>query len=277
MPESATINPNFPPLTRDSLAEQFAACGLAAGQTVLVHSSLSKLGWVVGGAQDVIQALLDVLTPSGTLMMPSHTGGNGDPAYWRNPPVPAWWYPTIRQHRPAYDPQLSPTRAMGAIAELFRTWPGVCRSGHPIGSFAALGPQAADLTANHPLEPMFGDDSPIGRLYACDGYVLLLGVDHGNNTSLHLAEYRADFPGKSLRREGTAMLVNGERQWVEFDMLSLNDEDFPTIGDNYESEHGIPRGQVGQAVVRFMKQRPLVDYGVEWMAQNRDFARQSVD
>jgi aminoglycoside 3-N-acetyltransferase len=277
MPEGSTIDPNFPPLTRVLLAEQFAACGLAAGQTVLVHSSMSKLGWVVGGPVDVIQALLDVLTPGGTLMMPSHTGGNGDPAYWRNPPVPDSWWPVIRQHRPAYDPQLSPTRGMGAIAELFRTWPGVIRSDHPIGSFAALGSNAAYLTAGHRLESIFGDYSPIGRLYELDGFVMLLGVDHQNNTSLHLAEHRATFPGKHNHREGTAMLVNGERQWVGFSMLALSDDDFPTIGDRYEAEHGISRHQVGQGVVRFMKQRPLIDYGVTWMEQNRDFTRPSGD
>lgn len=277
MPESATIHPDFPPLTRESLAGQFAACGLAAGQTVLVHSSMSKLGWIVGGPVDVIRALLDVLTPTGTLMMPAHTGDNGDPAYWRNPPVPEAWWPVIRQHRPAYDPHVSPTRAMGAIAELFRTWPGVVRSDHPIGSFAALGPKAAYLTGDHRLDSIFGDYSPIGRLHELDGYILLLGVDHSNNTSLHLAEHRANFPGKAARREGTAMLVDGVRQWVEFDLLALNDDDFPTIGDRYEAEHGIPRGQVGQGAVRFMKQRPLIDYAVAWMARNRNFTRHMPD
>lgn len=275
MPEAVTINADFPPLTCQSLTEQFAACGLAAGQTVVVHSSLSKLGWVVGGAEDVIQALLNVLTPSGTLMMPTHTGGNGDPSYWRNPPVPEAWWPIIRQTRPAFDPLRTPTRGMGAIPELFRTWPGVIRSQHPIVSFAALGPNADYLTRDHPLEKEFGDDSPLGRLYELDGWVLLLGVDHGNNTSLHLAEHRANFLGKRTHREGTAMLVNGVRQWVEFDMLILTDDDFPLIGDSYEAKHGIPRGRVGQAEVRFLKQRPLIDYAVEWMETNRDFTRES--
>ena len=74
MPESDTIHPYNVPLTVESLAAQLAACGLAAGQTVVVHMSMSKLGWIAGGPVAVIQALLRVLTPDGTLMMPTITG-----------------------------------------------------------------------------------------------------------------------------------------------------------------------------------------------------------
>jgi aminoglycoside 3-N-acetyltransferase len=271
MPESNTIRDDSLPLTIDSLTEQFAACGLAAGQTALVHSSMSKMGWITGGPVAVIQALLRVLTPSGTLMMPTHTAANTDPAHWQHPPVPESWWSVIHQHSPAFDPAITPTREMGAIAELFRTWPGALRSGHPIGSFAALGVNAAYLTTNHELLEMFGDRSPIGKLYELDGYILLLGVNHSNNTSLHLAEFRANWPGKRKIQEGTSMFVNGVRQWVKFDTLRLETDDFNQIGDSYEAENGIPRCKVGQAEVRFLKQRPLVDYAVEWMEKNRHF------
>jgi aminoglycoside 3-N-acetyltransferase len=98
--------------------------------------------------------------------------------------------------------------------------------------------------------------------------VFLLGTDHGSNTSLHLAEYRADIPATYFR-EGTAMLVNGERQWVAYDLRELDDSDFPALGDDYEAAHGIPRGRVGRAEVRFMKQKPLVDYAVGWLEAHR--------
>lgn len=277
MTEADTIHNDAMPQTVDTLAEQFAACGLAAGQTVLVHTSMSKIGWIVGGQVTVIQALLRVLGTEGTLMMPTHTASNTDPTLWRNPPVPESWWPIIQAHQPAFNPAITPTREMGAVAELFRTWPGVVRSNHPIGSFAALGPNARHLTDDHELVEMFGDHSPIGRLYELDGYIMLVGVGHGNNTSLHLAEWRADFPGKPFAQQGTAMLVNGVRQWVTFDMLLMETDDFPAIGDLYEVRHNIPRHRVGRAHVRFMKQRPLVDFAVEWMTQNRDFTIQDGD
>nr|PZN53991.1 MAG: AAC(3) family N-acetyltransferase [Chloroflexota bacterium] len=264
------IDPNALPLTADSLAEQLAACGVSAGQTVLVHTSMSALGYVAGGPVAIVQALLRALSPSGTLMMPTHTTDNTDPANWRHPPVPEHWWPIIRQHMPAYDPRVTPTRLMGKVAELFRTWPGVVRSAHPAASFAALGPNAAYLTADHTSpEDWFGDRSPIGKLYELDGHVFLLGVDHGNNTSLHLAEYRADFPKKYVR-EGAAMMVNGVRQWVEYDLLDMNADDFQTIGEAYEAANNISRGRVGRAEVRFMRQRPLVDFAVEWMEKHRN-------
>jgi aminoglycoside 3-N-acetyltransferase len=253
-----------------SLADEFATCGLAPGQTVVVHSSMSKIGGsIVGGAEAVIHALLKVLTPDGTLMMPTNTTENTDPANWRNPPVPESFWPVIHANAPAYDPTTTPTRMMGRIPELFRTWPGVRRSGHPIGSFAAWGKHADYLTNDHRLLDEFGATSPIGRLYELDGYVLLLGVGHANNTSLHLAEYRAKWPSKRMIAEGTAMYVDGVRQWVKFETLELIPDDFNDMGDSYEAEYHIPRGKVGNAEVRFMKQRPLIDYAVQWMEKNR--------
>lgn len=269
MSEASMISDDRLPLTVTSLVEQFRACGLRTGQTVLVHSSMSKLGWVAGGQQAVIYALLHALGEEGTLMMPAHTTQNTDPARWQHPPVPENWVPIIRDHMPAFDPATTPTREMGVIPELFRTWPGVVRSGHPVGSFAAYGPNAAYLTSHHYLLDMFGEHSPIGKLYELDGHVLLLGVDHGNNTSLHLAENRAHWPGKHFIHEGCAMLVEGERQWVEYDMLQLDTDDFNTLGAAYEAQAGIARGQVGTAEVRFFRQRPLIDFAVKWMEQHR--------
>ncbi len=269
MPEADTVHPDASPLTVHTLAEQLRACGLAPGQTVLVHSAMSKLGWVCGGPVAVIGALLEALGPTGTLMMPTHTTGNTDPSNWENPSVPEAWWETIRASMPAFDPRITPTRQMGRIAELFRTYPGVVRSAHPIGSFAALGPNAEKLTETHALEEEFGDASPLGTLYALDGYILLLGVGHENNTSLHLAEYRTEFPGKTFVEEGAAMLKEGERRWVTFQSLDWEPDDFGTLGDAYEKAHEIRRHPVGRAEARFMKQRPLVDWAVRWMEENR--------
>lgn len=262
------------PLTVDSLAEQFAACGLQPGQTVIVHSSLSKLGWVVGGPVAVIQALLRVVGPSGTLMMPTQTWKNLDPAsgVYQAEAIPEAWWPIIREHLPAYDPAITPSIGMGAIAELFRTWPGAQRSRHPTRSFAALGPNADVLTAEHPLTDVFGPASPLGKLYELDGSILIIGVNHRRNTSLHLAEHLANYRGKRYVQESSAVLVDGVRRWITYPSPDLmQDDDFAEIGDAYEVEHGIARHRVGQADVRFMRQRPLVDWAVSWMEQHRDF------
>lgn len=259
--------------TRQSLARDFAALGMAPGQIVLVHSSLKKLGgWILGGAQTVTEALLDVLGPEGTLMMPTHSSDNTNPANWQNPPVPESWWPIIREQAPPYDPAKTITRMMGQLPEQFRRYPGVLRSDHPVGSFAAIGKHAAYLTADHRIEDdMFGEQSPIGKLYQLDGYVLMLGVDHGNNTSLHLAEYRGTW-GNGVKQyvdEGCAMMVDGERRWVPFKLLDLEDEDFAQIGAEYEASIGYTPGKVGEGEAHFVRQAPLVDFGVQWMGKHR--------
>ena len=101
------------PRTRDTLAADLRALGLHAGMVVIAHSSLRSLGWVNGGAVAVVQALLDVITPEGTLVMPAHSGEYSDPSYWQHPPVPEAWWPIIRDTMPAFDPRCTPTR--GAV------------------------------------------------------------------------------------------------------------------------------------------------------------------
>lgn len=118
--EQELISRTPQPATRASLARQMRENGLTLGGTVLVHSSLSSLGWVAGGPVAVIQALRDCVGPQGTIVMPTHSGDLTDPADWRSPPVPADWVQILRNEMPAYDPQTTPTRNMGAVAELFR-------------------------------------------------------------------------------------------------------------------------------------------------------------
>jgi aminoglycoside 3-N-acetyltransferase len=246
--------------------------GLVPGITVLVHSSLSKLGWVNGGPVAVVQALMDVITPRGTLVMPTHSGDYSDPSRWENPPVPQAWWQTIRDTMPPFDPRWTPTRGMGVIVETFRKWPGVVRSAHPALSFAAWGREALFVTANHELDYALGEGSPLARIYDLDGSVLLLGVGYESNTSMHLAEYRA--PGATPEDLGAPVIIDGKRQWMTYKDIELDSDVFAAIGASLEEVHPPRTGWVGSAQARFFAQRPAVDFAAAWIAEFRAGQRQ---
>lgn len=270
MSEHEAIQGATAPVTVESLATELRALGVAPEMTLLVHSSLSALGWVCGGPVAVVQALETVLGPRGTLVMPSHSSDLSDPAGWRRPAVPESWWDTIRRTMPAYDPDLTPTRGMGAIPECFRRQPGARRSAHPQVSFVARGPLAATIVEHHSFAFGLGEGSPLARIYDLGGQVLLLGVGHANNTSLHLAEYRYVYPVRRTIVSGAPALVDGRRQWVSFPEVDLDDSDFERIGADFAGATGLERrGRVGQATALLFPQRALVDYAVQWMKRYR--------
>ena len=258
------------PLSIDAIRDDLLALGVRSGDTLLVHSSLSTIGWVCGGPVSVIMALESALTVSGTLVMPAHTSHVSDPALWCNPTVRPDWVDKIRETMPAFDPDVTPTRGMGVIPECFRSQADVLRSNHPHDSFVARGPHAGEIVSDHPLQNGLGENSPLGALYDLDAKVLLLGVGHESNTSLHLAEYRARYPNKRDVTNGAPVLVGGKRRWATIRHLDYKVSDFNRIGHAFAQEtRASSFGYIGRAQSILFSMRDLVDYAVGWMEQNR--------
>jgi aminoglycoside 3-N-acetyltransferase len=269
MSEKDAIAATPTPRTRITLGEDFRTLGVQEGGVLLVHSSLSALGWVCGGAITVIDALLDVLGPQGTLVMPAHSSDLSDPEKWCAPAVPVAWLNTIRETMPAFDPFRTPTRGMGAIPELFRMWPHAKRSSHPTSSFAALGPEARQITEAHALEQPLGEASPLARLYDLDASILLLGVSFDRCTAFHLAEHRA-FPEATLEIEGSPVMEDGARHWKSYYVPPYDTEFFENIGEQLSTQGLVTIGQAGSAACCYMGVRQVVDFATAYLRRTKD-------
>ena len=251
------------------IVKELMNVGLSSGDAVMVHTSLKSMGYICGGAQTVIEALIEVVGEDGTIMMPTQSWKNLDPEEGVHWDADEKDWELIREYWPAYDKKLTPTNTMGAVAEMFRHWPGSIRSDHPARSVCAYGKHAEYLVKDHDLSNIFGEGSPIARLYELDGKVLLLGVGYDKNTSLHLADVRAEYPGKHFYTAHSAVTENGRRVWKAYDTLFVDGNDFEDIGSCFEKTHTVSRGMIGNAKVRLMSQRELVDYAVRWIESNR--------
>jgi aminoglycoside 3-N-acetyltransferase len=257
------------PIIKADVLNAFREVGLGFGTTVIVHTSLGSIGYVCGGAQTIIEALIETVGEEGTIMMPTQSWKNLGPEDGVHWTVAEQDWQIIRDNWPAYDKRITPTNTMGAVAEMFRSWPGAIRSDHPARSVAAWGKHAEYLTAEHDLSNIFGDGSPIGKLYELDGQILLIGVGYDKNTSIHLADARAEYPGKHNCVEHSAIMQNGRRIWKAYETLFVDGEDFTQIGAAFEEDRHVKKGKLGGAELKLMKQRELVNYAVEWIQRNR--------
>jgi len=220
-------------IARDDLVGQLRALGVAPGGVLVVHTAFSKVGSVEGGPLGLIDALGAALGPDGTLVMPSMSDDDEQP----------------------FDPAASPCAAMGAVADAFWRLPGVRRSDNP-HAFAAAGPRAREITAAHPVDVPHGPDSPVGRALALDGQVLLLGVGHDANTTIHLAEILA---GVRYRLPAHATVMRSGRPIrVEYRENDCCCARFALVDGWLEDEGRQRRGRVGDADARLARARDVV-------------------
>lgn len=226
----------------NDVAQHLRALGVRPGGVLLVHTSFKAVRPVEGGPLGLIRALREAIGDEGTLVMPTMTDGES-----------------------VYDPKSTPSVHMGITAETFWRQPGVLRSDHPGGSFAAEGPLAERICATQPLSPPHGPDSPVGRVYDLDGQVLLLGVTHGENTTMHLAEAIAKVPYSVSHP--TVVVIDGA---VRTEMIAETDHCCTrfALADDWLRERGLQReGKVGNAGARLAASRDIVSVVVEHLAK----------
>jgi aminoglycoside 3-N-acetyltransferase len=268
--------PSPPAVTRSALAADLRHLGVREGGVLMVHTRMSAIGWVVGGAETVVRALLDALGSDGTLAAyaswedhrnrvdewpPEHRA-----AYAAEPPV--------------FDPATSEAvREHGRVPERLRTWPGAQRSAHPEASVVAVGPRARWLTEVHPADGGYGPASPFARLVEADGQVLMLGAPLDTVTLLHHAEAIARVPGKRMITYRVPVAAGGRvtvREYTDietsegafaYDRLGLDEDSFAVIA-RAALESGIgARGRAGDAPCHLFPAPALAAFAVTWMEE----------
>ncbi len=222
-------------LSTEQVRDQLRALGVELGDVLLVHSSFRAARPIEGGPAGLIEALSRAVGPIGTLVMPSWSGDDDRP----------------------FDPATDPASPdLGIVPETFWRLPGVRRSDHAF-AFAARGPLAERILADGlPLPPM-RPESPVGRVLECDGKVLLLGVDHDANSTIHLAELLAGVPYRAPKH--ITVLRNGRPRRIDYAENDHCCQRFRLAGD-WLRQRGLQReGPVGHAPSLLMRSRDLVD------------------
>jgi aminoglycoside 3-N-acetyltransferase-4 len=231
--------------SRAQLVDELRRLGAQPGGVLLVHTSFRAVRPVAGGPAGLIAALREALGPAGTLVMPAWTGDADQP----------------------FDPATTAAADdLGVVADTFWRLPGVVRSPH-LEAFAAAGPRAADIVLRDPLPlPPHLPASPVGRVYDADGQVLLLGVGHDANTSLHLAELMAGVPYGVPR--SCTVIEGGQpvrKEYVENDHCCQRF----ALADDWLRERGLQaEGRVGHAHARLMRARDVVAVALERLAED---------
>lgn len=227
-----------PAISKTRLVQQLLDLGVRPAGVLIVHTAFSRVRPVEGGPGGLIAALRDALGPSGTLVMPSMSADDDHP----------------------FDPKTTPCMGMGITAETFWRTPGVLRSDSP-HAFAAVGPLAERIIAPHPIDPPHGLNSPVGRAYELDAQVLLLGVGHEANTTVHLAENLAEV--RYRRKTSLTILKNNKPVRFEYAEVDHCCENFALV-DSWLDQGGLQsRGTVGHGEARLARSQDIVRVVVE--------------
>ena len=230
-------------LNPKTLTQNFLELGVKPGGVLLVHTSFSKIKPIEGGPLGLISALRSALGSDGTLVMPSMSYDDDHP----------------------FDKTKSPCPEMGIVADTFWRLPGVLRSDNN-HAFAAVGRLAEKIVAPHPMDVPHGLASPVGRVYEMDGQVLLLGVDHGSNTTIHLCENLAGV--RYRRAKYITVLKDGQPTRFDYREIDHCCQNFALVDGWLDEKQNQRHGRIGNGETRLMRSRDIVNVVTSHLKQD---------
>jgi aminoglycoside 3-N-acetyltransferase len=253
--------------TRMSLARDLGCLGIQRGTTLLVHSGYRAFGAVEGGPDAVVAALRAALGAEGTVLAPTFTNDLIDPSTWPTPPEPAE-RARIMGSMPTFSRETSEPHKMGAIARAVWKSAGAQRSDHPVTSWAGAGALAAELLADQSLDDPEGVDGPVGKAWRADARILLAGVDHDCNTTIHLAESLLEMPHlEALPDRYPSDDEAGNRTWRPVRKTTKCSDGFVKLGPALEEDGAVRHGRLGDAIVMVLRSRDVVRVAVDVLSR----------
>ncbi|PKO16477.1 hypothetical protein CVU37_10890 [candidate division BRC1 bacterium HGW-BRC1-1] len=241
------MNEALPETTRDDLIRDLHLSGISRGDNVILHSSLKSLGNMRGGADAVVDAFVEVIGPSGNLMVPTFTYS-----------IPKWM-------KTPFDVQSSVSQT-GAITESVRRNPAAKRSFHPTHSVAVLGPDAEEITADHMQATAIGLASPFGKMHKSGAKIVMLGTNQTSNSSLHYCEVHAAVPYLPIAFSDevdyeTAWFLNENRhvEYCEIHEVPGCSRGFENVEDELAQLGVMRRVKIGPTMSQVLALRALVE------------------
>lgn len=241
-------------LDKEVIKKSLSEIGLKKRDIVFVHSSLSALGYIKGGADTVIDAFLETLGPDGTLLMANH------PAPFTI--IEDGLGKCSRQGKQPFNPKTTPS-SVGKIADSFWRKKGVMRSLHPSHSVAGIGPLAKEMLSGHSLTSKpFSRESPFGKMLDYNGYFLFFGAEMTSATFFHALEEWHNLP---YLQEGKVLVdCNGREKKVTINGLPSGHRDFYTLPNKIMSrlkkkKTDIKIKKVGLGRIKMVKAKELYE------------------
>lgn len=238
---------------KEDIVKSLEQIGVRSGESLMMHSSLSSMGYVEGGADAVADALLEVLGSEGTLMVPTFTHSGTE----------------------YFDPLISPSKN-GAITEAVRKRPKAIRSLHPTHAPTAFGKYATEFMKDHLERGPLGIDSPVDRIAKKDGWILLLGVDHTTNSTVHVGEAYVSSPSLTViyssaspKRVILKLPEDGEIEVVITEMPGCS-RGFGAIEEPLRERGQIIDGKIGLAACQLVKGQHVIDVTADLLREKPD-------
>lgn len=252
-------------LTKEDIKDALKRLGVKKGMLIYVQASLKPFRFVAGGAQTMIDALMETVGYEGTIVMASPTRHLCDPMNLKKGTVPRDRMEDVRASLAPFNKKLTAPTQVGEVPVQFMRNEGVLRSNHPMVSFLAWGKYAKIIVDKHPLHFGMNEESPLGKLKEYNGYVVTLGIGYEKCDIFNLAQYT--IMKCPIRLYSCPIEKNGATQWIQFLDLELNHHHYREIGEVMEEKEVVKTTYLGSSIARLFSARTAEENAIAYLSK----------